>query len=161
MRLRTITNIALSICLGALASGCLSEAADAPVKTATAASPIGSSPCVYGTMDRVGNRIVGWAVDLCPDSPYVSPELFVHSGSNNGRRLIYYGNCQYWEFSHIWCSPNVYIAVNIDGVDYEGMYGFDVDPSAGGQIPWFGSQYIQTGFYQQDYVPFDHFFFFF
>ena len=57
MRLRTILNLTLPICLATLAPGCLSDAPDPPVKISTAASPIGSSPCVYGAMDRVDNRI--------------------------------------------------------------------------------------------------------
>ncbi len=159
MRLQPVMNVVFSIALGAVAVGCVtSDAEPEPEPMSTQVSAIGSSPCVYGTFDRVGNHIVGWAVDLCNGAPWGGAGMAVLTGGLTGHRDIYYGTCEYFEDVFIWCSGNVYVSVNIGGVTYSGMYGFDIDPYAGGQLPRFNATYILAGDQSQDVIPFIHYF---
>ena len=148
-----LVNVSLSLGLLALSAGCLSDDADdTEASTATATSAIGTSACVYGSIGRTGNHIVGWTLDLCNGVSSVS-QLFVSNGGT-GRRDLFFGNCEYWEGAFVWCSADSVITVTVNGQSYTGRYGFDIDPYAGGQIASFQTQYAITGDGAQDMFPF-------
>lgn len=154
MRKHTVIIIAISLGLAA-APGCALESDQSDQTEQVASKESALSSCVYGSFSPVGGHIVGWSVDLCNGEAPGSAQFSVHTGTG-GRRNIYYGTCEYYESSFIWCSGNQYITVNVNGVDYTGWYGFDIDAHAGGQLGVFNAQYIWHGLFESELYPFPY-----